>query len=410
MNNVVIISNLQFEKRQGAAFSRLLNYSKALKECAALFLTTYEKGISVKSINKLRITDNFFSITTNKKRPRTKIYRLLLRHLDFIGSYKYLKCIYQLFKLEGNNIDSVLFYGTDLALAINSLIYFRLIKRINICIEKSELEIGIVINQYIPVNLKGFLAILIFPVQFICSLLLDSIVPLFSGIIVISRRMEKLYSKFSKNVIRVPILTDIRSATALSDFQKNGLLLIGFTGVISQKKEGIFEFVKTLGALTEEIKGLIRMNIYGEGICEEVNILKKKIINYNLTNVIFFHKTVSSEDIPEILCKHDLLILTRPSNIQTEYGFSTKLAEYLASGVPVLASRVSDNSYYLNDMKNALLVGPQDLDSISSKIIFCLSNRAIIKEIGIAGRKTSEQHFYYGLYSKKLIHFLSKPS
>jgi len=101
-----------------------------------------------------------------------------------------------------------------------------------------------------------------------------------------------------------------------------------------------------------------------------------------------------------------LLILPRPRSLQTLYGFSTKLAEYLASSVPVLASRISDNDLYIEDGKNGFLYETGNTELLRAKIeeIAGLSNDKMTA-IGRSGRNTAQEHFTIQKYKSQLKSF-----
>ena len=48
-----------------------------------------------------------------------------------------------------------------------------------------------------------------------------------------------------------------------------------------------------------------------------------------------------------------MLVLARPDNIQAKGGFPTKLGEYLATGNPVVVTKVGEIPNYLIDGVNA---------------------------------------------------------
>lgn len=403
-NQLIIISNFNFQAHQGAAFSRLYCYAKALEKSFIVYITTKDSCTAYEFIRKETIQDNFFLLKTCGGEKRNKLYRLLFRHFDFPGAYKYLKNINQVLSSDGNTGNAYLFYGSELALTIVALFYLKAIKRKKVFIEKSELEIGIVLNQSIQLNLNGLISLIAFPFQFLCSLTVDLLAPFFSGIIVISRKLERFYGKFSGRMLYVPIINSLFKEKT-NVINHNEQFLICYTGTISKKKDGLFEFIKALGTLPEVFRDSIVFNIYGEGNEREVVELKKMITSKNIENIVNINSVVPAKEIPAILSRQNLLVLTRSSNIQTEFGFSTKLVEYLASEVPVLITKVSDNSIFFEDGINALVVDPGDIKAIALKIQYAIQNRSVIKEIGKEGRRTAEKYFYYGLYSEKLKEF-----
>ena len=67
--------------------------------------------------------------------------------------------------------------------------------------------------------------------------------------------------------------------------------------------------------------------------------------------------------------------------------------EYLATGRPVIASRVSDVASYLSDRVNAMLVEPGSVPEIVAAIEYLLADEARAFALGRAGRLVAERHF-----------------
>jgi len=94
-------------------------------------------------------------------------------------------------------------------------------------------------------------------------------------------------------------------------------------------------------------------------------------------------------------------------NLQTHYGFSTKLSEYLVSGIPVLVTSVSDNALYIKDGYNGFVVQPGDYEKMSKIILSIVKQYQDIKDsIGKNAFVTAQQYFHYAVHSKKLHRFL----
>lgn len=58
---------------------------------------------------------------------------------------------------------------------------------------------------------------------------------------------------------------------------------------------------------------------------------------------------------PQMLKNAEALVLDRPNSLQAQYGFPTKLGEYLLTGNPVVVTKVGDIPLYLKDGVSALL-------------------------------------------------------
>jgi glycosyltransferase involved in cell wall biosynthesis len=104
--------------------------------------------------------------------------------------------------------------------------------------------------------------------------------------------------------------------------------------------------------------------------------------------------------------KYHLLILPRPLSRQSKYGFSTKLSEYLISGIPVLVTDVSDNALYIKDNLSGYLITPGSISTMTDKIMEIIkgydSNASVIAANAL---QTAREKLDYRLYSKTFIDF-----
>ena len=103
--------------------------------------------------------------------------------------------------------------------------------------------------------------------------------------------------------------------------------------------------------------------------------------------------------------KYHLLILPRPINKRTIYGFSTKLSEYLVSGIPVLLTDVSDNAMFIKDNYNGYIIPPGSADAIAGKleeIILSYNDRAqeIVKNAHITVRERLDLRLFTQVYNE----------
>jgi glycosyltransferase involved in cell wall biosynthesis len=94
------------------------------------------------------------------------------------------------------------------------------------------------------------------------------------------------------------------------------------------------------------------------------------------------------EDIPEILRSLDLFVL--PS---LREGISNTILEAMASGVPVVATRVGGNPELVAEGETGLLVPPEDPVAMAEAIRTYLDRPDLLKAHGQAGRKRVEQNF-----------------
>jgi glycosyltransferase involved in cell wall biosynthesis len=103
--------------------------------------------------------------------------------------------------------------------------------------------------------------------------------------------------------------------------------------------------------------------------------------------------SVAHADVPEFLQGATVLILPRPLGLFSQAGLPTKLADYLASGRPVVSTSVGDVGYYLRDGESAFLVDPGDAELFASRVVEVLRNPELAERIGARGRVVAVREF-----------------
>jgi glycosyltransferase involved in cell wall biosynthesis len=87
-------------------------------------------------------------------------------------------------------------------------------------------------------------------------------------------------------------------------------------------------------------------------------------------------------------------------------GFPFKLGEFLATGKPVIVSRVSDVDRFLVHKHNAMLVKAGSSNEIYGAVEFLINNPNVAEAIGRRGREAADSFFDHKKQGKTLIRFL----
>lgn len=398
---LIILGEFEFPGNT-ATSSRILNYVNSLYgenwEISIFPLFNNESIDKKNKFNTIKIsniTRNYF----NLKNPLSNFYWFIVY---FFSVFKFV-----LTKSKKFNKPIILIYPNGFFFDLITLILFKAILGLKVFYEFNELRKGIILNATYPLNpiRKIIFKFTYIPYLYLMSLLQIQLLRFYTGIIVISSNLYKFASKYNNNLAKIPILVDTK---IFGKYEKdstsfNNKLNIGYFGTIELKKEGLDIFIKSVGKIDKEI---FCINLYGSLAPKVERVLEELISTYNLENNVKICGPVIHELVPANMAKQDLLVLLRPKNLQTYYGFSTKLAEYLSSGTPVLVTNVSDNSIYIKDGVNGFIINECTEDEIIKKIIFIYENKDKLKEIGDNGRNTAEKYFDYRLYSNILSDFL----
>jgi len=102
-------------------------------------------------------------------------------------------------------------------------------------------------------------------------------------------------------------------------------------------------------------------------------------------NVVFLGER---KDVPEILCAADIFVL--PSLWE---GFGLVIAEAMAAGKPVIASKIDGIPEVVEDGVTGILVPPKDPDALAKAILQLLNNKNQAKAMGIAGKERVKRYF-----------------
>jgi glycosyltransferase involved in cell wall biosynthesis len=179
-------------------------------------------------------------------------------------------------------------------------------------------------------------------------------------LIVISSKLAFHYTQWASKTTLVGAFTPYHSLhKPLKQESKNTSYTIGYLGSFAGKDD-IETLLKAFDYVTKQIptahlKLIGKMPAQWSGLLSEANI----------TSI----QNVSNTDIHTHLSSCDVLIAIRKDNDYSHYGFPSKLTEYIATGVPVIATPSSDIPELFTDGKTITLVPHGDSQAHGEAII-----------------------------------------
>lgn len=231
----------------------------------------------------------------------------------------------------------------------------------------------------------------------------------YNGIVVISTALKKHYSRYTKSALRIPILCDSDQITKSNSLKwlSGEPFRICFAGYISFAKEGFDILLKALS----EVQDSFRVELFLYGFMDEKNkfLIGRLARQLGVEGNIKYMGNLDPDLLQAEYLKYHLLILPRPLNRVTRFGFSTKLSEYLMAGRPVLATDVSDNAMYLRDNYNCFLIKPGSSQVMSDRLrsILVRYNQQA-SSIVEGAHATVRDELDYRIFSEELLSFLYK--
>lgn len=213
-----------------------------------------------------------------------------------------------------------------------------------------------------------------------------------SGVSVISNYLMEKHSRRIKDkpIILVPISADNLQIERKNNvtLDKNFTLL--YSGTYGQKEglETLFKAFENFSETHDEAE--LKMT----GNCPKYIKDKIKRLNNKAIKKIILTGRLSEEDYFEELNKASVLMMTRNDSDFAHAGFPYKLGEYLATGNPVIASKVGDVPLYLTDKVSAILFSPENSNDLYSAIRYVYKNRSKADKIGEKGKQICKQNFH----------------
>lgn len=231
-------------------------------------------------------------------------------------------------------------------------------------------------------------------------------VGLYDGITVISVSLEEYFKRRARRLVRIPIMCntdDMPNPFPVQPFNGD-VFRICFAGYIHIEKEGFHILIESLSNVNRNRK--VELYLYGQ-IGDEARIrLKELTDHFGFSHHLFYLGNINPKNLQNEFSKYHLLVLPRTLNRRTKYGFSTKLADYMVSGTPVLVTDVSDNALIIKDNHNGFIVEPGSPAKMTEKILEIIDGYGSkAGNIVVNAQRTAREMLDYKRYTGKFIDF-----
>jgi glycosyltransferase involved in cell wall biosynthesis len=209
--------------------------------------------------------------------------------------------------------------------------------------------------------------------------------------------IEKLSTRFSNHVIIANHIwydtlisrsvtkdrcTVILNYPDLAIFRKqprtrhDGKFVMAYPGSLNWH-QGVDVAIKAFARISEKYPQA-EFHIYGDG--KELDALLKLIKELNLGEKVFYKGLVPLEEIAQIMANTDLGIVPKRADSFGNEAFSTKIPEFMAMGIPVLASSTRIDRYYFNDSQ-IMFFKSDDVDDLASKMEILINDMDLRKNL-----------------------------
>lgn len=140
--------------------------------------------------------------------------------------------------------------------------------------------------------------------------------------------------------------------------------------------------------------------LIGQGKCSEE--VRCEVSRRGLTQAVTQIATVEHEDIPRHIAAFDYALMTYP---QTEdfYFSPLKMFEYLAMGIPVVATRVGQIGEILTHDETGILVDPPRAENFVEAIEHAEKNLDQVRAVGANARRLAVEQYSWQANAEKVI-------
>ena len=134
------------------------------------------------------------------------------------------------------------------------------------------------------------------------------------------------------------------------------------------------------------------INFVGDG--PDRNKLEREAKQLGLANITVFHGPKTRHDLARLLQSADLVVAPSvPTNNGRKEGIPVALMEAMATGIAVVASRLSGIPELVSDGHNGLLVTPGDVSELASSIKRAMVDAALRAQLSQEARRTVEANY-----------------
>lgn len=208
---------------------------------------------------------------------------------------------------------------------------------------------------------------------------------------------------FKDNYLKIPPLVDFNKFKGLTkDYNSNKYFLFAGSLIYSESINLILDAYE----LVDDNSFYLYLIINGSK--EEMININEKINKLNKSKLIKVFSNLEYNFFLELLFRAKALLIPLNDRIQDEARFPQKIAEYTATGNPLITTKYGEIKYYFRDNYNALVAEKDSPLDLSKKMNFVSTNPKKIKEIGLNGYNTGLKYFDNNSYSTLLKDFVLK--
>lgn len=189
-----------------------------------------------------------------------------------------------------------------------------------------------------------------------------------------------------------------KNAARLGRLKNGGAATVGFLGTL-KPWHGLGTLVEAWALLRAQ-KPETRLLIVGDG--PEYEAVKNRIDALGFSDGVTFSGAVQPDHVPHWLAQMDLAVAPYP-DMEHFYFSPLKIYEYMAAGIPVVATRVGHLESVVSDGLNGVLVEAENPQAMAGCMARLLDSSDTLRRLGAAARKTAEQEHSWQAVVERIL-------
>jgi glycosyltransferase involved in cell wall biosynthesis len=198
----------------------------------------------------------------------------------------------------------------------------------------------------------------------------------------------KRYPNTKGHVHVLPNGVNVSRFKAASSTRSKDNFTIGFVGTL-KPWHGVETLLESFHQFHQRYPKS-RLLIVGDG--PEREKLETTVETYGFVDAVTFTGAVSPEAVPELLSRMNVAVAPYPA-LENFYFSPLKILEYMAGGVPVVASRVGQIPELIDDGVNGLLYPPGDVNALTLALFDIFHKPALAERLAKSARQKVEKNY-----------------
>ncbi|WP_371372112.1 glycosyltransferase [Sporomusa aerivorans] len=330
--------------------------------------------------------------SVNEKERNQVQYKTFTRTKGRLERYKN---YYQIWKLL-NNADYDLYHFHDLDL-LPFFALLKLVKRKPVIFDMHENYVQEMLQKaYLPTGIRPIAALAIYLILKIC-------LGIIKNLIVVENGQEKAYNRYNPVQIRNYATIEL-THQMMNNYQFREPSVI-FTGS-QYESNGTLLFLEIARLVHEKNKEVIFKSIDRFGGNDELRKkVKRRILEYNLQENVILLPNIMPQQIMQYLNESTVGLSPNLDTPKQRSAIPTKLFEYMAAGIPIVASDLPYNRHFVTETGCGFVAEPSIPLQYAERILWLCENQQLAENIGLKGLNAFREHYNWETESDKLVAF-----